>query len=140
MQVWLAFQEALLTNAFSTATVAVPYQRVMAVELSFEEGSPVMLQGRSRPIYHQNQDIAFPLAVETPRPIRDAAVQLLVKHLETLEILIEQKERVGDIDTGRLDVIPMLSQEQLKALSPNQEYLVCAVLLWSGRDKRTKRR
>ncbi|MEP1079874.1 hypothetical protein NDI52_31185 [Leptolyngbya sp. PL-A3] len=130
---------AALTNAFSTATVATPYQHVSTVRLMFADVVTVMLNGRSRPIYHQNQDITFPLTVETPRPIRDGVVQLLVKHPETLEILIEQKVRVGAVMSGPLAVAPTLSREQLRALSPNQEYLVCAVLLWSGRDKATKK-
>lgn len=130
---------AALTNAFSTTSAAIRYHSVTAVRLAFAEVATVVLGGRSRPVYSHQQDLAFPLTVETPRPIRDAIVQLLVKHPETLEILIEQKFRVGDVSTGALPVVPKLSREQLKSLLPNQEYLVCAALLWPGRDKTTKK-
>ncbi len=130
---------AALTNAFSTTTVAIRHQHITTVRLGFAEVMTVVLGGRSRPVYSHHQDLAFPLTVETPRPIKDSIVQLLVKHPETLEILIEQKFRVGDVTTGALSVVPKLSREQLKVLSPNQEYLVCAALLWQGRDKSTKK-
>ena len=131
---------AALTNAFSATSVAIRYQSVMTVRLGFAEVTTVMLNGRSRPVYSQHQDLAFPLTVETPRPIKDSIVQLLVKHPETLEILIEQKFRVGEVTTGALSVVPKLSREQLRSLPANQDYLVCAALLWSGRDKTTKKK
>lgn len=129
-----------LTAAFSTRTLAALYHPIQTVRLSFADVQTVMLNGRSRPVYYSGQDLAFPLQVNTPRPIRNAVVQLLVKHPETLEILLEDKVRVGDVTTGPLNVVPTLTDEQLETLNPNQDYLVCAVLLWTGRDKRTKQK
>jgi hypothetical protein len=127
-----------LSLGLASPSVALDYQRIDAVKLQFIDRTTLMLQGRSRVVYRQDQAIALPLVVTTPRLIENGTIQLLVKDPTTLEILIEQKYRVATVTSGPLSVVPTLSPEQLKALAPNEEYLVCAVLLWTGRSQQTK--
>jgi len=121
-----------------TSYLALDYQRVETVRLKFEEVTPLMMQGRSRVVYKNDQEIAFPLSVETPRPIPKATLQLLVKNPATLEILIEEKYPIQQVDSGHLTVMPKLSPERMRSLQPNEEYLVCVVLVWQGKSKQTK--
>ncbi|MGI9284450.1 MAG: hypothetical protein ACR2P1_03625, partial [Pseudomonadales bacterium] len=134
MEQW-AYGQALV-NALARSHQALEYRRVGRVRLEFTEVTPLMLHGRSRVLYHQDHDIAFPLTLETPRPIAKGVVQLLVKDPETLEILIENKYRVDDLDSGPIEVTPRLSREDLETLEPNEDYLVTAALVWRGRSKR----
>jgi hypothetical protein len=114
------------------------YQRVEAVKLKFEGITPLMLHGRSRLIYHQVRELAFPLSVTTPRPIRQATLELLVKNPVTLEVLIEEKYLVAEVSNGAISVVPKLSPERLRALKANEEYLICVTLVWQGKSKQTK--
>lgn len=129
-----------LSFGLAGPSVALDYQRIDAVQLQFVNRTSMMLQGRSRVVYRQDRSIALPLLVTTPRPIETGVVQLLVKEPTTLEILIEQKYQFETVTSGQLSVVPTLSPEQLKGLAPNEEYLVCAVLLWTGRSQQTKQK
>lgn len=129
-----------LSLGLAAPTVALDYQRVEAVKLQFTDLTTLMIQGRSRLVYRYDQEISFPLTIETPRPIPKGIVQLLVKNPSSLEVLIEQQYPVENVTSGSLTVVPKLSPEQLKALTPNEEYLVSAVLMWTGRSKQTQKK
>lgn len=136
MEQWAYGQSVV--NALARSPQVIDYRRVGRVRLEFTGVTPLMLHGRSRILYHQDRDITFPLTLETPRPIRKGILQLLVKDPETLEILIEDKYRVEDVDSGPLDIVPDLSREQLEMLEPNEDYLVTVVLAWKGRSRRNR--
>ncbi|MBW4419906.1 MAG: hypothetical protein KME13_11855 [Myxacorys californica WJT36-NPBG1] len=128
--------------ALSLAIAAAPtpdivFQRVSAVTLEFTDLSPVMMHGKSRFLYRHDRDISFSLKLETPQPVRKAKLQLLVKDPKTLKVLIEQNYPIESATTGTLTVVPKISKEQLKALTVNEEYLVCVNLVWQGRSKKT---
>ncbi|MDV3349548.1 hypothetical protein QGP82_12660 [Leptothoe sp. LEGE 181152] len=127
---------AAVVNALAWSPEVVDYRRVGRVRLDFTDVTPLMLHGRSRVLYHQDQDIAFPLKLETPRPIRKGILQILVKDPESLEILLEKKYKVDDLTSGPLDVVPTLRRDQLELLEPNEDYLVTVVLAWKGRSRR----
>lgn len=129
-----------LSVGLSVQSPAMKYQRVESVSLQFTDNTTLMLHGRSRLIYRQDRAIAFPMSVKTPRLITKGIVQLLVKHPQTLEVLIEAKYRLKDITTGPLGITPKLSPEQLRRLQPNQDYLVCVSLVWQAISSKTKRK
>lgn len=137
MEQW-AYGQALV-NALAGSHQALEYRRVGRVRLEFAEVTPLMLHGRSRVLYHQDHDISFPLTLDTHRPIAKGTLQLLVKDPETLEILIERKYRVEDVEAGPLAVTPKLSREDLEMLEPNEDYLVTVALIWRGSSKRDRR-
>ncbi|MDJ0571213.1 MAG: hypothetical protein QNJ53_19480 [Pleurocapsa sp. MO_192.B19] len=118
----------------------IDYDRVESVKLDFVEENTIMMQGRSRLLYRQDETIAFPLEIETPRTITKGVLQLSVKDANTLEVLIEQKYRLEDITSGELPIVPELSAARLRSLEPNEEYLVCAVLVWEAKSRRSNRR
>lgn len=127
-----------LSVGLSAPTSALEFQRIDLVQLKFTDTTTLMMNGRSRLLYRYDQEIAFPLTVETPRPISKGIVQLLVKHPETLEMLIEEKYRLENITAGPLAMAPNLSLEQLRSLSPNQDYLVCVSLIWQATSSTTQ--
>lgn len=134
-------QAVLMALSLALAASATPdlvYQRVGAVTLGFADVTPVMMHGKSRFLYRHDQDISFPLKLETPQPVRKARLQLLVKHPKTLKIVIEQNYRIESASSGVVSLVPKISKEQLKKLAPNHEYLVCVTLVWQGRSKKTK--
>ena len=136
MEKW-AYGSAVV-NALAWSPHEIDYRRVGSVRLDFVDVTPLMLHGRSRVLYHQDRDIAFPLKIETPRRIAKGILQILVKDPGTLEILIEEKYRVEDVTSGPLSVVPTLSREKLEMLEPNEDYLVTAVLAWKGRSRRNR--
>ena len=134
-------QAMLIALSLALAASATPdlvYHRVGTVTLAFTDVTPVMMHGKSRFLYRHDQDISFPLKLETPQPVKKAKLQLLVKHPKTLKIVIEQNYRIESATSGAVSVVPKISKEQLKKLAPNEEYLVCVTLVWQGRSKKTK--
>jgi hypothetical protein len=113
----------------------VRFRRTGAVKLSFDDVQTVTLGGRARIAYLRDRDISFPLSAETPRPIKGALVQLLVKCPKTLRVLHSQKRRVeGAFEGGRLPAVPKLAASDLSKLERGEEYLVCASLVWKRKD------
>ncbi|WP_414573173.1 hypothetical protein [Nostoc sp. CCY 9925] len=134
-------QAVLMALSLALAASATPdllYQRVGAVTLGFADVTPVMMHGKSRFLYRHDQDISFPLKLETPQPVRKARLQLLVKHPKTLKIVVEQNYQIESASSGVVSLVPKISKEQLKKLAPNHEYLVCVTLVWQGRSKKTQ--
>ena len=129
-----------LSVGLSTPSPIPDYERVDSVKLEFSDRTTLMMQGRSRLLYRQDQIIAFPLEVETPRTITKGILQLLVKDPTTLEVLIEEKYRLKDITSGSLSVVPKLSSQRLRTLEPNEEYLVSAVLVWQAKSRKSNRK
>ncbi|MGK7923767.1 MAG: hypothetical protein AB4290_00690 [Spirulina sp.] len=114
-----------------------PYHRQETVRLSFADIRPQSAGGRSRVLYRIDEDLSFPLMLETPRPITRGTVQILLKHPETLEVLVEKKYRVEDLRSGPIRGSFGLGREQLRSLKPNEDYLICALLTWTARSSRT---
>jgi hypothetical protein len=115
------------------------FHRVEAVRLEFTGANSVMLQGRSRMLYAQNQEITFPLRVTTPKPISQAKLVLVITEPESRQVLLKQGYPVmRQVTTGTLAVEPTLSTQQLAKLPANREYLVTATLLWQGRSQDTR--
>jgi hypothetical protein len=115
-------------------SMSVPYKRSDSVRIHFADVATTMVQGRERLAYVQGRDLAFPIAVETSRPLSGAAVKLRVKDPRTLDVLIEKKTKVGRAAEGRLDVVPKASRSELRALQPNEDYLVTIALTWNGKN------
>lgn len=108
------------------------YRRVSSVSLRFQEAPTVALQGRERVAYRHGGPMAFPLVLDTPRPIRKGVVQLLIKDPDTLAVLEESKTRVEGLRAGPLPVSPALTAEQARGLEAGRDYLVCAALVWKN--------
>lgn len=128
-----------LSVGLSAPDPTLNYDRVESVKLDFVEGNTLMMQGRPRLLYSQDETISFPLQVKTPRTITKGILQIIVKDPSTLEVLIEEKYRLKQITSGTLSVVPELSPERLASLEANEEYLVCAVLVWQGKSRKTNR-
>jgi hypothetical protein len=137
-------QHAQMTMAMSLElsgyTTAMAYQRVESVRLDFTGLTSLMLEGRSRVLYRNGEDMAFPLTVQTPRPISQGTLQLLIKDPVTLNIVVEKTFPVENVDSGDLAVVPKLSRDRLLALKPNEDYLVCVALIWQGKPKGSTRK
>jgi hypothetical protein len=125
-----------VSQSLSETTILPSYRRVESVQVRFAPQTSVMLRGRERTVYHVDapQGIAFPLTVETPRPIRSATLYLLIKEAETLRVVAEKRWEVANVGTGALPNAPRLSTGEMGALVPGAEYLVCAYLVWKTKQ------
>ncbi|MBI3777076.1 MAG: hypothetical protein HY273_16280 [Gammaproteobacteria bacterium] len=106
------------------------YRRVASVKLSFDEAQSQVLFGRSRVLYRKDQALQFPLSVNTPQTIGKARLVLQIKHPDTLAVLVEDGEDVGDLSSGPIPLVPRIDAAQAARLEPNQDYIVVATLLW----------
>ncbi|NEQ70549.1 MAG: hypothetical protein F6K21_34665 [Symploca sp. SIO2D2] len=113
------------------------YHRQETVRLHFAGIRPQITGGASRVLYRIDEDITFPLVLDTPRPISRGTVRLLVKNPETLEVLAEEKYPVENLHSGPVYGSFRLSRGQLRSLKPNEEYLICAVLTWTAHSSHT---
>jgi len=115
------------------------YRRVAGVTLRLAQASSHSLYGRSRLAYRYGQDLAFPLELETPRPIRDAIVEVTLKEADTLKVLHEKTHRVGDLDSGPVEPALGVPWSALSRTRPGEDYLLTFVLCWKPRNGGEKR-
>ncbi len=114
--------------------VEMKYKRVTRVRLNFAEVQTQKLYGRAKILYAAGRTLSFPLTLETPRPIRQGVLQLLVKDPDSLEIRFHRKYRVEQLTSGRLLTVPALDETDSQSLQAGTEYLVKAVLVWKNRQ------
>lgn len=111
------------------------YRRVASVKLSFDNAQSQVLFGRSRVLYRKDQALQFPMSVNTPQTIANARLMLQIKHPDTLAVLIEDGEDVGELSSGPIPLVPRIDETQIARLEPNQDYIVVATLLWKNKKK-----
>lgn len=109
------------------------YRRVASVKLSFDDAQSQVLFGRSRVLYRKDQALQFPMSVNTPQTITKARLVLQIKHPDTLAVLVEDGEDVGDLSSGPIPMVPRIDETQVARLAPNQDYIVVASLLWKNK-------
>lgn len=109
------------------------YRRVASVKLAFDDAQSQMLFGRSRVLYRKDQALQFPLSVNTPQTITKARLVLQIKHPDTLAVLVEDGEDVGDLASGPIPLVPRIDESQVARLAPNQDYIVVATLMWKNK-------
>lgn len=120
------------------AAAAEPsYRRVRSVVIDFTGAAMTLVRGRMRLCYRAGRALSFPLAVKTPRPIREARLVVLVKDPATREVLVRHRVEIPEVADGPLATTPTLSAESLASLRAGEAFLVCAYLLW--RDGRKQR-
>lgn len=106
------------------------YRRVASVKLNFDNAQSQVLFGRSRVLYRKDQALQFRMSVITPQTITKARLVLQIKHPDTLAVLVEDGEDVGDLSSGPIPLVPRVDETQVARLEPNQDYIVVATLLW----------
>ncbi|MBU1546115.1 MAG: hypothetical protein KKE82_05045, partial [Proteobacteria bacterium] len=111
----------------------IKYKRINAVSLDFDGIKSITVHGRSRVAYRHGKDLAFPLKLNTPKPIKMATLHLLVKEPVSLKTLAEVNYPVKDLSGGALPVVASISGAKLADLKPGEEYLVKAVLVWKNK-------
>lgn len=111
------------------------YRRVASVKLSFDDAQSQMLFGRSRVLYRRDRALQFPLSVITPKTISAARLVLQIKHPDTLAVLVEDGEDVGELSSGPIPLVPRIDEAMVARLEPNQDYIVMATLLWKNKKK-----
>ena len=111
------------------------YRRVASVKLSFDDAQSQMLFGRSRVLYRRDRALQFPLSVITPKTISAARLVLQIKHPDTLAVLVEDSEDVGELSSGPIPLVPRIDEAMTARLEPNQDYIVMATLLWKNKKK-----
>jgi hypothetical protein len=109
------------------------YRRVSSVILRVDGAEPQVLAGRTRVLYRHGGDLGFPLRVESPKPIRDAELEIAVKDPRTLETLSRSRFRYPRVTSGLLDPTPRVPAARLRRIRPGEEVLVCAALTWKAR-------
>jgi len=125
-------QQLLMSMSQGLAsTRRLNYRRVTSVKLSFDDVQTQVLFGRSRVLYSRDRALQFPMSVTTPRTINRARLVLQVKHPDTLDILIDDSEDVGDLSSGPIPLVPRIDESQAAKLEANQDYIVVATLLWT---------
>jgi hypothetical protein len=124
-----------LSLSTSALEEAPGYRRVSAVSLKFENAASHVLAGRTQVLVRQGRDLGFPIRVDTPRPIRDAVLEVAFKDPRTLEVLGRSRAKVSRVEAGLLQPVPTVPAARLSRLRPGDEALVCATLTWKGRSR-----
>ena len=131
-----ALQQLLMSMSQGVAaTQRLNYRRSAGVKLAFDGAQTQMLYGRSRVLYRRDHALQFPMSVSTPQTISKARLVVQVKHPDTLAVLIEDSEEVGELSTGPIPLIPRIEQSEVAKLEPNRDYVVLATLLWRNKKR-----
>lgn len=137
-------EDAELTQLLAGMSIArhlgqgdLRYSRVRSVTLDFMDAPTHTIAGRQRVLYRHGRALELSLRLTTPRRIPRAGLQISIKDPTSLEVLARRRVRLERVESGPLERV-RFEPGQLARLSPNQEYLVCATLVW--RNKRRERR
>lgn len=131
-----ALNQLLMSMSQGLATVQrLNYRRVPSVKLSFDDATSQVLFGRSRVLYRKDRALQFPLSVNAPKTISGARLVLQIKHPDTLAVLVEDGEDVGQLSSGPIPLVPRIDESMTARLEPNQDYIVLATLLWKNKKK-----
>jgi hypothetical protein len=128
-----ALNQLLMSMGMAVDRGRVNYRRVPTVRLDFEQAASQMLFGRNRVLYRKGQPLRFPLALTTPKPIPEARLLLQVKDADSLRVLAEDGDDVGNLVSGPLPAVPELSVERQDALEAGRDYILVATLTWKSR-------
>jgi hypothetical protein len=118
------------------------YKRVNGVTLRLlrlTDGPAPTLYGRSRLAYMYGQDLAFPLELETPKPIREAVLEVSLKEADTLRVLYEKVQPVGGLSGGAIEPAPRIPWSALSKTRAGEDYLLTFVLCWKPKGGSGKR-
>lgn len=115
----------------------VTFLPVRGVSLEFVDAPAHDFGGRQRVVYRHGRPLAFALELRTPRQIPRAGLQITIKDPTSLEILARRRTRLGSVRAGPLPSVPF-DPAELSRLEPNQEYLVCATLVWNDTQGRRR--
>ncbi|WP_157619035.1 hypothetical protein [Skermanella stibiiresistens] len=110
------------------------YRRVPTVRLTFTDLVETTVDGRTVTAFLLGRALLFPLMVQTPRPLPEARLVLILKDATTLEPLARTRVAVPAGTAGPLPEAPGFPVEDLQRLVAGRDYLVCAHLIW--RNKR----
>jgi len=128
-----------LSTGEARAGSKLNYKRVENVKLGLVDTTPQTIYGRSRLAYHFGQDLSFPLMLETPKPLRQATLEVSLKEAGTLRVVYEKRLRLAAVDTGLLEPLPVIPWSALSRLRAGEDYLLGFALAWPGKQSQPKR-
>lgn len=129
---------ALLSQSSSLHTVMPDYQSAQGVDLRFLTGEQVSLRSRPSRLYRTDRSANFKLMLETPRAISHPKLRWQVRRAESTESLIEEECELETItSSGPLPISVTLTSADLQRLTPGDDHILCAYLLWETRSGRT---
>jgi hypothetical protein len=112
------------------------YRDVAAVTLTFDAQAPQTINGTSRVAYRAGRDLAFPVAVATPKPIRRATLHWELKHAASLQVLASGHTRHERVEAGALPPLA-IAAGALAELAVPEDYVLCLTLTWRDRKGAT---
>ena len=123
---------ASLSMAIENHERTAKYRRLNSVKLVFTDTTTVAIEGTEKLVYLYDQNIGFPMRVETPRTIRQANVELVIKSPVDNTIKLIKKFKARDFLNGDMPFVPGLSKEEVRSLHINEDYLVTVSLYWKN--------
>ena len=129
---------ASMSLSLSAHDPGADWVRAASVSLSLPEIRTLPVAGREISLHAQGQRLAFPLSVTLPTlsdgrtpKLRDARVQLQVKHAQTLEILHHATLAIGTVEgSGRLPRVPEIPADVSATLPSDSDLIFCFTLIW----------
>lgn len=129
-----ALMQLLSTMSANVRETKVRHRRVPAVKLHFEEITPLSLEGRETPVFERGRDWAFPLSLETAKPVPPGELRLLIKDAQTLNVIARQRVKTPPLSSGKLSIVNKIPADQLTKIQPGRDYLACVYLLWKNKS------
>ncbi len=128
-----ALDQLLAGLSLSLSNSRYNYRRVASVRLEIPDVQTQVLFGRERALYKQGAQLQFPLIVTTPQTIPDAELLIQVKQADSLRIVHEQSERIGDVGNGPLPIDAVIDASITDQFRASSDYIVVLTLLWKNK-------
>lgn len=112
----------------------LPFKYIPKVQLRMvDEERTVLINGRPQLVYSLKGDIAVPIELTTPKPMREAFLKLQIKEPHTGEVMAQKGYRLRNVTNGVLPLSPKFTREQLSGIKPEQDYILSVRLIWKNR-------
>ncbi|MFF3708890.1 hypothetical protein [Streptomyces phaeochromogenes] len=135
---------ALLSQQASTGSLSAvmpEYETAPGTRLTLDptaDRASVTLRGRVRRLYRTDRACAFPLVLTAPRPITGARLRWQVRRATSADALIDEERPLERIEgTEPAPLVAELSAADLARLTPGEDHVLCAYVLWETRSGRS---
>ena len=125
-----------LLNQMSVSNFSSPrieYKMSSAVRIEPDQLQTLAVDGEQRYVFAANQQLTFPIKLETPRDIPGGIYQIIVRREKGGEVLVQTKQRHDGSVNKVMSIQPMLPLHLADDLVAGENYKVYVALLWRSK-------
>jgi hypothetical protein len=108
------------------------FKRAGKVRVTLLDVEPSAIEGQSAVLYRLGGTLRFPFAVETPKPIRSAQIDVVLRELESHAVLAKKRAKVAIDASGPVARVPSFDADALARIEPGTDCALTITVTWAG--------